>query len=202
MATEALVAGIPQTSRRPTPKQSDFPLSFRPLAYSGDSRGVLLLCWSEKYTALPFVFLPSDACLKRIQLSLATLQISAIQTARAWRSEFHDEQSETSSKIPHRRSLCLLHSSFSFHRSRISGTSVISLDPADQNNQQTEPVVDMTLNIFLNRSILKKQWVGLSGTGPGFTVIWNTVNDHRGRLTVESCEAGTTFARCSRQLKM
>jgi len=79
---------------------------------------------------------------------------------------------------------------------------VISLDPADQNNQQTEPVVDMTLNIFLNRSILKKQWVGLSGTGPGFTVIWNTINDHRGRLTVESCEAGTTFARYSRQLKM
>ncbi|MDP3478428.1 MAG: hypothetical protein Q8R88_01560 [Desulfoprunum sp.] len=43
-----------------------------------------------------------------------------------------------------------------------------------------------TLNIFLNRSMLKT--TGLSRTGLGFTVVWNTVYDHRGRLTVESCE--------------
>ena len=38
-----------------------------------------------------------------------------------------------------------------------------------------------------------KKTMGLSGTGLGLTVVWNTVQDHRGGLTVESGASGTTF---------
>lgn len=38
-----------------------------------------------------------------------------------------------------------------------------------------------------------KKTMGLSGTGLGLTVVWNTVQDHRGGLTVESGISGTTF---------
>ncbi len=39
-----------------------------------------------------------------------------------------------------------------------------------------------------------KKTMGLSGTGLGLTVVWNTVIDHRGGLIVKSGEAGTTFS--------
>lgn len=38
-----------------------------------------------------------------------------------------------------------------------------------------------------------KKTMGLSGTGLGLTVVWNTVKDHRGGITVESSNKGTVF---------
>lgn len=38
-----------------------------------------------------------------------------------------------------------------------------------------------------------KKTMGISGTGLGLTVVWNTVNDHRGGLKVSSSEQGTVF---------
>jgi CheY-like chemotaxis protein len=35
--------------------------------------------------------------------------------------------------------------------------------------------------------------MGRSGTGLGLAVVWNTVQDHKGRIFVESSELGTTF---------
>lgn len=39
-----------------------------------------------------------------------------------------------------------------------------------------------------------KKNMGISGTGLGLTVVWNTVNDHRGGLTVTSHGGGTVFS--------
>jgi PAS domain S-box-containing protein len=38
-----------------------------------------------------------------------------------------------------------------------------------------------------------KKVMGLSGTGLGLAVVWNTVHDHNGRITVESSSTGTSF---------
>jgi PAS domain S-box-containing protein len=35
--------------------------------------------------------------------------------------------------------------------------------------------------------------MGRSGTGLGLTVVWNTMQDHNGKVTIESSESGTTF---------
>jgi len=35
--------------------------------------------------------------------------------------------------------------------------------------------------------------MGRSGTGLGLTVVWNTMQDHNGKVTIESSETGTTF---------
>ena len=35
--------------------------------------------------------------------------------------------------------------------------------------------------------------MGRSGTGLGLTVVWSTMQDHNGKVTIESSEAGTTF---------
>jgi signal transduction histidine kinase/CheY-like chemotaxis protein len=40
-----------------------------------------------------------------------------------------------------------------------------------------------------------KKFMGKSGTGLGMTVVWNTVKDHKGHISVDSIEgAGTTFS--------
>lgn len=38
-----------------------------------------------------------------------------------------------------------------------------------------------------------KKIMGISGTGLGLTVVWNTMQDHDGAITVESSDKGTTF---------
>ena len=38
-----------------------------------------------------------------------------------------------------------------------------------------------------------KKVMGKSGTGLGLTVVWNTIRDHRGKITVESSDHGTCF---------
>jgi len=38
-----------------------------------------------------------------------------------------------------------------------------------------------------------KKIMGRSGTGLGLTVVWNTINDHKGDIIVDSDEQGTTF---------
>ena len=38
-----------------------------------------------------------------------------------------------------------------------------------------------------------KKTMGLSGTGLGLTVVWNTIEDHAGRIMVESSDKGTCF---------
>lgn len=38
-----------------------------------------------------------------------------------------------------------------------------------------------------------KKSMGASGTGLGLTVVWNTVKDHNGSISLESSSAGTTF---------
>ena len=39
-----------------------------------------------------------------------------------------------------------------------------------------------------------KKEMGRSGTGLGLAVVWNTVQDHEGKITVESCQNGTIFS--------
>jgi len=38
-----------------------------------------------------------------------------------------------------------------------------------------------------------KKSMGFSGTGLGLTVVWNTVKDHEGAITIDSSDQGTTF---------
>lgn len=47
-------------------------------------------------------------------------------------------------------------------------------------------------NIF--EPFYTKKTMGRSGTGLGLTVVWNTVQDHNGVITVESNEKGTAFS--------
>jgi len=42
---------------------------------------------------------------------------------------------------------------------------------------------------------LKKRVMGLCGTGLGLAVVWNTVEDHEGKIVVKSSEKGTLAGR-------
>lgn len=41
-----------------------------------------------------------------------------------------------------------------------------------------------------------KKALGKSGTGLGLTIVWNTMKDHEGKVTVENTDAGTCFHLC------
>jgi CheY-like chemotaxis protein len=52
----------------------------------------------------------------------------------------------------------------------------------------SEDDIDHIFEPFYSRKVL-----GRSGTGLGLAVVWNTIQDHNGRITVASSSSGTTF---------
>lgn len=56
-------------------------------------------------------------------------------------------------------------------------------------------ISDNDLNHIFDPFYSKKA-LGRSGTGLGLTVVWNTMEDHQGKVTVENTETGTCFHLC------
>ncbi len=85
-------------------------------------------------------------------------------------------------------------------------TSNLQLDQADAENKDLAPGEYVVLTVSDTGSGISpedmqrifepfytKKVMGRSGTGLGLAVVWNTMQDHQGLVTVQSSESGTTF---------
>ena len=59
--------------------------------------------------------------------------------------------------------------------------------------QDTGPGISRQDQEHIFEPFYTKKVMGKSGTGLGLTVVWNTMRDHQGKITVESDSQGTTF---------
>jgi len=93
----------------------------------------------------------------------------------------------------------------------ITGTGEITLSTtnttlSDQSADDVEPCKYVVLSVsdsgtgiaeadqdHIFEPFYSRKKMGRSGTGLGLTVVWSTMQDHNGKVTIESTEAGTTF---------